>query len=88
MLPVTDLSRDALAMEKTVTGAISGLISACESGPVNDYHSADWLTSQWLQEQHEGQRMLAGMINSLNTFRRDHEDLADWMFDQAILNNE
>ena len=46
--------------------------------------SADWLTGTWLEEQLDGQRMLAGMINSLNTFRRDHEDLADWMFDKEI----
>ena len=31
-----------------------------------------------------GQRHLAGMINSLNTFRMNHEELADWMFDQQI----
>lgn len=49
-----------------------------------DYMSADWLTGTWLDEQLDGQRMLAGMINSLNTFRRDHEDLADWMFDKEI----
>ena len=46
--------------------------------------SADWLTGTWLEEQLDGQRMLAGMINSLNTFRRDHEDLADGMFDKEI----
>lgn len=51
-----------------------------------DYQAADWLTSTWLEEQLAGQRQLAGMINSLSSFRRDHEDLADWMFNNHLEN--
>ena len=77
--------RDALTMEKMVTGYIKGIIDVCEGGEEGvDYHAADWLTGAWLEEQLEGQRQLAGMINSLNSFRRDHEELADWMFDQHL----
>ena len=52
--------------------------------PFQDYHVADWLTSNWLDEQLAGQRELAGMINTINNFRRDHEDLADWMFSNSL----
>lgn len=77
--------RDALKMEKYVTGAVKGLIDTCDNDNTQDYHSADWLTGTWLEEQLQGQRHLSGMINTLSGFRRDHEELADWMFDKQIL---
>ena len=52
---------------------------------LQDYHVADWLTGTWLDEQLAGQRELAGMINTINNFRRDHEDFADWMFSNSLL---
>ena len=75
--------RDALDMEKRVSLAIKGLITMCEG--VEDYYSADYLTGTWLEEQLHGQRELAGMINTLSNFRKDHEDLADWMFSNTLL---
>ena len=75
--------KDALEMEKEVSRAIKGLIEKCEDG--GDFLSADYLTGTWLQEQLEGQRELAGMINTLTNFRKSHEDLADWMFSNNLL---
>ena len=76
--------RDALGMEKAVTAAIKQLVEACDNEHLSDYHAADWLAGEWLEEQLKGQRHLAGMINTLATFRRDHEHLADWMFSNQI----
>ena len=75
--------KDALEMEKEVSKAIKGLIEKCEDG--GDFFSADYLTGTWLQEQLEGQRELAGLINTLTNFRKSHEDLADWMFSNSLL---
>jgi ferritin heavy chain len=77
--------RDALYMEKEVSKSIKKLIDVCDSDTSSDYHAADWLTGTWLEEQLGGQRKLAGMINNLNTFKREHEALADWMFSQQLL---
>ena len=77
--------RDALTMEKAVSKAIKVLIDKCDSDSTSDYHAADWLTGTWLDEQLGGQRKLAGMINNLNTFKREHEALADWMFSHQLL---
>jgi ferritin len=77
--------RDALSMEKAVSKNINALIGVCENG---DYFSADWLTGVWLEEQLGGQRHLAGLINSLSTFRRSHENLADWMFSNQLLKED
>jgi hypothetical protein len=40
-----------------------------------------------LEEQLSGQRKLAGMVNTLETFRAGHEELADWMFSNQILSS-
>ena len=80
-----DALRDALTMEKAVSKAIKVLIDKCDSDTASDYHTADWLTGTWLEEQLGGQRKLAGMINNLNTFKREHEALADWMFSHELL---
>lgn len=77
--------RDALEMEKIVSGSIKKLIDVCDNDAKQDYHAADWLTGTFLEEQFQGQRHLAGLINSLSTFRRDHEHLADWMFSNSLL---
>ena len=77
--------RDALTMEKAVSKAMKTLIDTCDNDQTSDYHAADWLTGTWLEEQLTGQRKLAGMINNLNTFKREHEALADWMFSQQLL---
>ena len=69
-------------MEKAVSGAIKKLIDVCNDG---DPYSADWLTGKWLEEQLEGQRHLAGLINNLHTYRLQHEPLADWLFSNSLL---
>lgn len=70
-------------MEKAVSKAIRDLIEVCETS--QDYYSADWLTGQILEEQLTGQRHLAGLVNTMSHFRRDHEHLADWMFSNHLL---
>ena len=77
--------RDALNMEKLVTGSIKQIVDACDNDANQDYYSADWLTGTWLEEQLQGQRHLAGMINTLSVFRNNHEHLADWMFSNQLL---
>ena len=43
----TEALRDALAMEKHVSGNIKKIIDSCATLNVNDYLSADWLTGTW-----------------------------------------
>jgi len=81
---VSEALRDALKMEKAVSGSMKEMIDLCSQGGEDDPHAADWLTSTWLEEQLNGQRHLAGLINSLESFSRDHNDLGEWMFDKEI----
>jgi len=76
--------RDALDMEKTVTASMKNMIDVCTQVGMDDPHAADWLTSTWLEEQLAGQRQLAGLINSLERFNRDHKELGEWMFDKEL----
>ena len=39
--------RDALKMEKHVSGNIKNMIDSCDGVGGNDYYSADWLTGTW-----------------------------------------
>ena len=78
----SDALVDALKMEKSVSKSIHDLIKVCEEN--NDFYSADWMTGTWMEEQLRGQRHLAGLINTLNNFRVDHEHLADWMFSNQL----
>lgn len=81
---VDDALRLALKMEKDVSTRMKQMIDICSSSGSEDYHAADWLTGTWLEEQMQGQRMLAGHINTFNNFKRGHEELAEWMFDQEL----
>merc|ERR1711953_1431007 len=74
----------ALKMEKDVTGRMKDMIDTCSTAGSDDPHAADWLTGTWLEEQLNGQRHLAGLINTFNNFKRGHEELAEWMFDQEL----
>merc|ERR1719445_1954917 len=79
---VSEALTDALKMEKNVTASMKTMIDLCSQGGEDDPHAADWLTGTWLEEQLNGQRHLAGLINTLSMFSRDHTDLAEWLFDQ------
>merc|ERR1711942_559984 len=81
---VDEALRMALKMEKDVTGAMKNMIDICSSAGQDDPHAADWLTGTWLEEQLQGQRSLAGLINTFNNFKRGHEELAEWMFDMEL----
>merc|ERR1711899_483220 len=74
----------ALKMEKEVTGRMKDMIDICSTAGKDDPHAADWLTGTWLEEQLNGQRHLAGLINTFNNFKRGHDELAEWMFDQEL----
>ena len=71
-------------MEKAVSKSIRDIIKLCEEN--NDFYSADWMTGAIMEEQLNGQRHLAGLINTLSGFRVSHEHLADWMFSNQLLN--
>merc|ERR1712142_1391221 len=71
-------------MEKDVTGRMKDMIDICSTAGKDDPHAADWLTGTWLEEQLNGQRHLAGLINTFNNFKRGHDELAEWMFDQEL----
>merc|ERR1712142_282058 len=81
---VDEALRMALKMEKDVTAAMKNMIDICSTAGQDDPHAADWLTGTWLEEQLQGQRSLAGLINTFNNFKRGHEELAEWMFDQEL----
>ena len=59
----------ALKMEKDVSGKMKEMIDICSTAGQDDPHAADWLTGNWLEEQLNGQRHLAGLINTLNNFK-------------------
>merc|ERR1712025_771582 len=74
----------ALTMEKNVTARMKLMIDICSESGIEDHHAGDWLAGVWMEEQVQGQRQLAGLVNTLNTFKRGHEGLAEWMFDQEL----
>nr|ACO10536.1 Ferritin subunit precursor [Caligus rogercresseyi]ACO10541.1 Ferritin subunit precursor [Caligus rogercresseyi] len=80
--------RDSLLMEKKVSGSIKKIVDACSADGKEDYLTGDWLTGTWLEEQMDGQRKLAGLINTLSNFRMDHEALGDWMFSESLLEDK
>ena len=59
----------ALEMEKEVTARMKLMIDVCSEAGAEDYHAGDWLTGTWLEEQYQGQRHLAGLINTYNNFK-------------------
>merc|ERR1712133_168220 len=74
----------ALDMEKEVTGKMKGMIDTCSKAGKDDPAAADWITGTWMEEQHKGQRHLAGLINTFNNFKNGQEELASWLFDQEL----
>merc|ERR1712045_789442 len=81
---VDDALQLALKMEKDVTARMKAMVDICSVAGEEDHQAGDWITGTWMEEQYAGQRKLAGMINTFNNFKRGHEELAEWMFDQEI----
>ncbi|XP_055603149.1 ferritin subunit [Uranotaenia lowii] len=73
--------RAALQKEEEVTHSIRQVIKACENGS-NDYHLADYLTGEYLDEQHKGQRELAEKIATLHKMKKSAPKLAEFLFDK------
>lgn len=73
--------RAALKKEEEVTHSIRGVIKACEEG-TNDYHLADYLTGEYLDEQHKGQRELAEKISTLSKMKKSAPKLGEFLFDK------
>lgn len=77
----------ALDKERKVTASIRELIEVCENPPkenpiYNDYHLVDYLTGEFLEEQHKGQRELAGKIAMLDKMLKTNPDLGEFIFDK------
>ncbi|XP_065340246.1 ferritin heavy chain [Cloeon dipterum] len=79
---------DALSLEVHVTRAIKHIIKKCDEEP-NDYHFVDYLTTEFLDEQHKGQRDLAGKLTTLGKMKNGPQrELAEFLFDKKLLNGE
>lgn len=83
--------RTALKMEMAVTQSIKNLIIACESEKAsngetfNDYHFVDYLTGDFLTEQYQGKRDIAGKISTLGKMIKSNgAELADLLFDKKL----
>lgn len=61
--------------------------SSCNNGVYQleeDYHAIDFLTGEFLTEQHEGMRKIVEMIKTRATMSSAFGTLADVMFDQSL----
>ncbi|XP_055616471.1 ferritin subunit-like [Toxorhynchites rutilus septentrionalis] len=74
--------RAALQQEEKVTQSIREVIKACETG-TNDYHLVDYLTGEYLDEQHKGQRELAEKIETLRKMKKTAPKLGEFLFDKS-----
>jgi len=83
--------QEALKLEIHVTGKIREIIKTCEhdegSTPpgANDYHLVDYLTGEFLEEQHKGQRDLAGKASTLQRMIKSHKEIGEFLFDKSLL---
>jgi ferritin heavy chain len=78
--------RDALQLEASVTKKIRSIIQVCEDDRTfNDYHLVDYLTGDFLTEQYQGQRDLAGKLSSLDKMMDKHGALGEFLFDKKLL---
>lgn len=87
--------KDALSLEARVTRKIRDIIIVCESPAANaegvvfnDYHLVDYLTGDFLTEQYEGQRELAGLASTLGKMMDSHGPIGEFLFDKKLLNKE
>lgn len=51
----------------------------------NYFQLVDWLTGDFLTEQYEGQRDLAGKISNLGKMLEAHGALGEFLFDKKLL---
>lgn len=82
--------KDALKLEAHVTRKIRDIATTCEEPgrdgqDFNDYHLVDWLTGDFLTEQYEGQRDLAGKISNLGKMLEAHGALGEFLFDKKLM---
>jgi len=78
--------KDALKKEAEVTKSIRSVIARCENDNTNnDYHLVDYLTGDFLTEQYEGQRDLAGKISTLDKMMATQGPLGEFLFDKKLL---
>lgn len=78
--------RDALQLEASVTKKIRDIIQVCEDNSAyNDYHLVDYLTGDFLTEQYNGQRDLAGKLSTLQKLMDQHGPLGEFLFDKKLL---
>uniref|UniRef100_A0A336N3Q5 Ferritin n=1 Tax=Culicoides sonorensis TaxID=179676 RepID=A0A336N3Q5_CULSO len=86
----------ALKMEMAVTDHIKQVIRACEAEDhtcpddepkcdKNDYHYVDYLTGEFLTEQYEGQRKIAGYLKTLQKMKDTHGNIGEFFFDKTLL---
>ncbi|CAG7816470.1 unnamed protein product [Allacma fusca] len=77
----------AYRLEESVTKSIENIVKQCEKGNAengkNDYHAVDYLTGEFLAEQHEGLRTIAEYITSLK--RMGKGALGEVLFDKTLL---
>lgn len=78
--------KDALKTEASVTKSIRQVIQKCENDNTNnDYHLVDYLTGDFLEEQYNGQRDLAGKISTLDKMMVSQGQLGEFLFDKKLL---
>nr|AAM44043.1 ferritin 1 [Apriona germarii] len=80
--------KDALNLEASVTKKIRKVIKNCEEDSFNDYHIVDYLTGDFLTEQYQGQRDIAGKVSTLEKLKVKHGALGEFLFDKKLLNGE
>jgi len=74
--------RQALQMEKAVTESIKKIIDYCSDA--EDHHLADYLTTEFMDEQLKGHRNIAGLINTLQGVLKKQPRLGEWIFDNNL----
>jgi ferritin heavy chain len=74
--------REAYRLEQEVTDSIVNILKTCEGGK-NDYHAVDYITADFLAEQHEGLRAISEYITSLK--RMGKGALGEILFDKTLL---
>lgn len=82
--------KKAQKMETSVTESIKDVIAACEKEKkgdkeINDYHLVDYLITEFLTEQYEGQRQLAGYISTLSKLMGTNKEIGEFLFDKQLL---